>query len=110
MRIFILLFSFFLTFISLSQELPNGVSSEGLIGWWPFSGNANDYSLNSNDGVVGDAQLTEDRLGNTDAAYNFFGGDNDVITINTSSSLSLLNSSTIFLYSLAAFFSAMVCK
>ncbi|GAA4437635.1 hypothetical protein GCM10023091_17130 [Ravibacter arvi] len=46
---------------------------EGLIGCYPFSGNANDLSGNANHGKVNGATLTEDRFGVPESAYNFNG-------------------------------------
>ena len=43
---------------------------DGLVGYWPFNGNANDESGNGNDGIVHDAILTSDRFGNPDSAYD----------------------------------------
>ena len=47
----------------------------GLVGYWPFCGNANDESGNGNDGTVNGATLTEDRFGVANAAYDFDGVD-----------------------------------
>jgi hypothetical protein len=49
------------------------ISKNGLVGWWPFAGNANDNSGNGNDGTVNGAQLTSDRFGNPNSAYQFNG-------------------------------------
>ena len=71
-------------------QIPGYVSTDGLVAWFPFDGGAQDYSVNSNNGVVGDVYLTSDRYGAVNSAYDFNGGNNDVIVINTSSSLSTL--------------------
>jgi hypothetical protein len=63
-----LLFSLF-----LRAQLPPYVSSNGLEGYWPFSGNANDLSGNGRNGSVNGATLTYDRFSNTSCAYNFSG-------------------------------------
>jgi hypothetical protein len=34
------------------SNIPSYVPSNGLVGYWPFNGNANDESGNGNDGVV----------------------------------------------------------
>lgn len=47
--------------------------TNGLVACYPFDGNANDASGNGNNGTVNEAVLTEDRLGNPNAAYNFNG-------------------------------------
>lgn len=64
--------------LSFSQNLPSYVPTNGLIGWWPFNGNANDESGNGNNGTVNGAVLTEDRYRNTNSAY-YFDGLNDNI-------------------------------
>ena len=56
-----------------AQPLPSYVPSNGLVGWWPFNGNANDESGNGNHGTVNGATLTADRNGNTNSAYSFDG-------------------------------------
>ena len=54
----------------LFSQVPNYVPSSGLLGWWPFNGNANDESGNGNNGLVnGNLQLTTDRLGSANEAY-----------------------------------------
>jgi len=45
----------------------------GLVGYYPFFGDADDHSGHGHDGVVYGATLTEDRFGNPDAAYHFDG-------------------------------------
>ncbi len=51
----------------------SGTLNNGLVGYWPFNGNSNDESGNGNDGTVNGANLTTDRFGNVDEAYNFSG-------------------------------------
>ena len=48
---------------------------DGLVGYYPFIGNANDLSGNGNDGNVSGATLTNDRDENVDSAYLFNGKD-----------------------------------
>ena len=55
--------------LATHAQLPDYPPTEGLVGWWPFNGNANDESGNGNDGVVNGATLIEDRDGNPNAAY-----------------------------------------
>lgn len=69
--------------ITLAQTVPSYVPTSGLVGWWPFTGNANDSSGNGNNGTVTGATLTSDRFGNANASY-FFDGINDWIQTNTS--------------------------
>ncbi len=71
-----------------AQNLPSYVPANGLVGWWPFNGNANDESGNNNNGTVNGATLTTDRFGNAWKAYGF-DGVNDAISVN-----SLFDSST----------------
>ena len=59
-------------------QVPNYVPTNGLVGWWPFNGNANDESGNGNNGTVNGATLTSDRFGNANKAYTF-DGVNDYI-------------------------------
>ena len=62
------------------------VPSNGLVGYWPFNGNANDISGNGNNGTVNGATLTTDRNGNADKAF-YFDGINNNLMIPGSSSL-----------------------
>ncbi len=62
-------------------SLPSNLQ-QGLVGYWPFCGNANDESGNGNDGTVNGATLTEDRFGNAGKAYSFDGVD-DIINVPT---------------------------
>jgi hypothetical protein len=49
------------------------VPLNGLIGGWPFTGNAQDMSGLGNHGMVSGATLIADRFGNSNAAYHFNG-------------------------------------
>jgi hypothetical protein len=77
----------FLTAITLlvftflrAQNPPPYVPTNGLVGWFPFSGNANDESGNNNNGTVSGATLASDRFGNANTSYNF-NGTNNYITV-----------------------------
>jgi hypothetical protein len=74
-----------------SQSLPSYLPKDGLLGCWPFNGNANDESGNSNHGIVNGANLTSDRKGVPNNAY-LFDGENDLITIKSSNKLILESS------------------
>jgi hypothetical protein len=63
-------------------QVPNYIPTNGLVGWWPFSGNANDESGNGNNGTVNGATLTTDRFGLANKAYSFDGMDDDIIIDN----------------------------
>jgi hypothetical protein len=86
----------------LFSQVPNYVPTNGLVGWWPFTGNANDLSGNGNNGVVNGATLTLDRLGNANSAYSF-NGINTSIQVQSNSTLLLTNN-----YSLNGWFNANV--
>ena len=62
------------------SQIPNYVPQNGLVGWWPFNGNANDESGNGNNGAVNGATLSIDRFGVANKAYSFDGVD-DFISI-----------------------------
>ena len=67
----------------LRAQVPSYVPTNGLISYWPFTGNANDASGNSHDGTVSGATLTTDRFGNANAAYSF-NGTSDFISVPAS--------------------------
>ncbi len=67
-----------LTAATMAQNLPNYIPANGLVGWYPFNGNANDESGNGNDGTVNGATPTIDRFGNQERAFSFDGNDNIV--------------------------------
>jgi len=73
-----------------AAQIPAYVPTDGLVGWWPFNGNANDESGNGNEGVVNGATLTEDRFVNANKAFSF-NGISDFIQVNNSASLTLTN-------------------
>lgn len=79
--------------IATSAQVPNYVPTTGLLGWWPFSGNANDESGNGNNGTVNGAVLTTDRNGTANSAYNFNGLDQNID--GNIASLTALSSSTL---------------
>ncbi len=63
--------------ISYSQAI-----TDGLVGYWPFNGNAVDESGNGYDGTVNGALLATDKDGNPNSAYSFNGGGNRIIIGN----------------------------
>lgn len=71
----------------LSAQVPSYVPTVGLVGWWPFSGNANDESGTGNNGTPSEATLVDDRFGTSNSAYNF-NGINSLVSIPHSQSLS----------------------
>lgn len=81
-----------LLFIGLTslfaQTIPSYVPTNGLVGWWPFNGNANDESGNGNNGTNNGATLTTDRNGNLNSAFYFSSANCATridATVNTSS-------------------------
>jgi hypothetical protein len=70
-------------------DLPSNLQN-GLVGYWPFCGNAIDESGNGNNGTVNGATLTNDRFGNVNSAYDFDGVD-DFIEVNDSPDLQISN-------------------
>ncbi len=65
-----------------AQNVPSYVPTNGLVGWWPFNGNANDESGIGNNGTVNGATLVADRFGNAGKAYQF-DGVNDYLSFST---------------------------
>ncbi|WP_424101523.1 hemopexin repeat-containing protein [Moorena producens] len=65
---------------------------EGLVGHYPFNGNAKDVSGNGHDGTVHGATLTSGRFGNGNSAYQF-DGINDYIELPYAPDLKLTNHS-----------------
>ena len=75
--------------LSAFTQVPSNVPTDGLVGWWPFNGNANDESGNGNHGtVIGEVPLTTDRNGNPNSAYSFLGSSSSYININQNASFS----------------------
>ena len=55
----------------VNAQVPNYLPTNGLVGWWPFNGNANDESGSGKDGNVFGAVLSNDRFGNNNSSYHF---------------------------------------
>ena len=75
-------------------QVPSYVPTNGLVGFWPFNGNANDESGNGNNGSVNGASLTFDRFGNTSTAYSF-DGINNFIQVNNAAIFNIVNGHSI---------------
>lgn len=75
---------------SLSGSLQNG-----LVGFWPFCGNANDGSGNGNNGTVNGATLTADRFGNSNSSYNLVSQNSNYLEISNSPLLNPISSITL---------------
>jgi hypothetical protein len=65
---------------SAFAQMPSYVPQNGLQGYWPFTGNANDIGPNSYGATVVGPQLTNDRFGNNNSAYLFDGISNYIYT------------------------------
>ena len=64
-----------------SAQVPSYVPTTGLVGYWPFNGNANDESGNGNNGAPSSGvTLTTDRFFSSNAAYDFNGSGNISLT------------------------------
>lgn len=66
--------------------------TDGLVGYWPFDGDAKDYSGNGNHGVKHGVSLKADRDGHSDCAYSF--GESDYITVPANSQLNAISDFT----------------
>jgi len=80
-----------------SSDKPTFQSSfttNGLIAYYPFNGNANDASGNGINGTVYGATLASDRFGNPNAAY-YFNGSSAYIDYGNPPSLSVSNALTL---------------
>ena len=82
------------TTLTAFSQVPSYVPTNGLVGYWPFNGNANDESGNGNNGTVNGATLTTDRNGVDNKAYSFNGTSNK-IEVPDANSLDLTNAATI---------------
>ncbi len=93
------LLTFLLTILILGRlyAQPSYVPSNGLKGWWSFTGNADDGSGNGNNGSVTNAVLSSDRFGNTDGAY-LFDGSSSYISLNPINGLEINNAISISIW------------
>ncbi|XQP85248.1 MAG: LamG-like jellyroll fold domain-containing protein [Candidatus Pollutiaquabacter aromativorans] len=67
---------------ALSQATPSYVPTNGLVGWWPFNGNADDASGNGNNGTFSNGSYVPS-IWDMAAEFN---GNSSLITIPSSSS------------------------
>ncbi len=67
---------------AMYAAVPNYVPTNGLVGWWPFNGNADDESGNGNNGSNNGATLNSDRFGSNNSCY-YFQNNNILIPHNT---------------------------
>jgi hypothetical protein len=71
-------------------QVPSYVPTNGLVGFWPFNGNANDVSGNNLNGIVHGTTSTIDRFNQISKAYDFNGTSN-YINIPHDSRLNFIN-------------------
>ena len=64
--------------IILINSFPFNTISDGLVGFYPFTGNANDSSVKNNNGIIQGAILTNDRFGISNSAYSFNGLNSNI--------------------------------
>ena len=57
------------------QNLPSYLPKDGLVGWWPFNGNANDESGNGNHGNSYSTSFAYDRFGTSNRSVYMSGND-----------------------------------
>jgi len=88
-----LIICLFISSVGFAQ-IPPYVSTTNLIGWWPFNNNANDQSVNTNNGTVMGATSTLDRFNNPNSAYHY-NGFSDYIIVPDSPTLSGFNDMSI---------------
>jgi hypothetical protein len=82
-KLLLLAMGFALTTQMIMAQVPSYVPTNGLIGYWPFNGNANDESGNGNNGITDGATLTNDRFESTNSAYSFNGIDNLISIVSS---------------------------
>ena len=80
--IFIILLAFFQ--LAAGQDI-----TQGLVAYFPFSGNANDASGNGHNGSTSNTSLTADISGIANSAYYFWGDSTSFITVPYQSDLQL---------------------
>ena len=80
----------------LSFTTTSGMPTNGLLAWYPFNGNSNDSSGNSNNGVMYGTTATTDRFNHTNQALLFNGNGQYVSVANNVYSSNLTLSAWIY--------------
>jgi hypothetical protein len=78
---------------NIMAQVSSSVPTNGLVGYWPFNGNANDESGNGNNGVPNNIIYDIDRFGNSNSSLNINGNTNSWVDVSISD-LSLVNQQT----------------
>jgi concanavalin A-like lectin/glucanase superfamily protein len=84
--------------ITMTAVSSGSIPTSGLIAYYPFNGNANDESANSNNGTVNGATLTTDRDGNANSAYSFDGVDDWIEIDSVANEVSGVGTGTISIW------------
>jgi hypothetical protein len=61
-------------------QVPNYVPTNGLVGWWPFNGNANDESGNGWVSTGATSNFSSDRFGNANSAFDLTNHSGNIST------------------------------
>ena len=88
-KLLLLVMGFALNTQMIIAQVPSYVPTNGLVGYYPFNGNANDESGNSNNGTATNVVYSQDRF-NIDYKSSLLNG-NSYVTISNSSNLQSLN-------------------
>ena len=70
--------------IMIATNIHAQIPTNGLVAYYPFTGNANDSSGNGNNGTVNGATLTTDRFGRANTGYYFNGNSSITVPLSTS--------------------------
>lgn len=87
-----------------SRSIPTA----GLLAYYPFNGNANDESGNTNNGIVNGAVLNPDRKGVPNSAYKFTTADNISVPDNSALNLSGDYTISLWVYPVSSVFSGTI--
>lgn len=71
--------------MTVTAVAGSSLPTSGLAAYWPFNGNAQDYSGNANHGTVSSATPATDRFGNLNKAYAFNGTSSRIDVPHSSS-------------------------
>lgn len=98
MKYFLTIFSLVWLISEAKAQIPNYISPDSLICWFPFHGNTLDESFNGNNGTIqGGVTPSEDRFDNEESSYMFDGasltyinaGNDPMLTVNDGESLTI---------------------
>ncbi len=82
MRRFLLPFALLLS-VSLAAQVPSYVPTDGLVAWYPFNGNADDASMNGQNGSMSNVTFTTGASGESNEAAHFNGDAQVLIPHNS---------------------------